>query len=110
MVLETIKKVNASDVFLPLITEGEEDANNYNNGGVKMNKSKRERKFKIGDDVIWTNSNGVNLGKRKIIGYDTRSGETYFEYTYYIDPIDTPWFSIGESELKLCNPLKQEKN
>lgn len=55
------------------------------------------RKFKIGDYVNWTNSNGVNLGKRKIIGFDSRSGE----YTYFIDPIDTPWFSIRESHLKL---------
>lgn len=74
-----------------------------------MNKSKSERKFKIGDYVNWTNSNGVNLGKRKVIGYDTRSGETYFEYTYFIDPIDTPWFSINESELELYNPLKHER-
>jgi hypothetical protein len=55
-----------------------------------------ERKFKIGDYVNWTNSNGVEWGKRKIIGLDTRSGL----YTYYIDPIDTPWFSIEESELQ----------
>lgn len=61
---------------------------------------KKERKFKIDDDVIWTNSNGVNLGKRKVIGYDVRSGESYFEYTYFLDPIDTPWFSVSEGELK----------
>lgn len=74
-----------------------------------MNKPKSERKFKIGDYVNWTNSNGVNLGKRKVIGLDTRSGETYFAYTYFIGPIDTPWFSINESELELYNPLKHER-
>lgn len=60
----------------------------------------KERKFNIGDDVKWTNSNGVNLGKRKVIGLDVRSGETYCEYTYFIEPIDTPWFSVSEEELK----------
>lgn len=60
-----------------------------------------ERKYKIGDYVNWTNPNGVNLGRRKIIGLDSRAGETYFSYTYYLDPIDTPWFSISEEELKL---------
>lgn len=59
-----------------------------------------KRKFKIGDFVNWTNSNGVNLGKREIIGLDSRSGETYFNYTYYLSPTDTPWFSIAENELE----------
>lgn len=66
-----------------------------------LNKTEKVRKFKIGDEVNWTNSNGVDLGKRKVIGYDTRSGETYFEYTYFIGPIDSPWFSVSEEELKL---------
>lgn len=72
----------------------------YSNlGGIDMNGTEKDRKFKIGDEVIWTNSNGVNLGKRKVIGYDTKS----IENRYYIDPIDTPWFSISESNLKLYN-------
>ena len=54
-----------------------------------------ERKFKIGEDVIYINENGVNWGRRKIIGYDTRTGEN----TYYIDPTDTPWFSVREENL-----------
>ena len=54
-----------------------------------------EYKFKIGDKVNWKNSNGVNLGERTIIGLDVRSNRP----TYYIDPIDTPWFSVGEEEL-----------
>lgn len=62
---------------------------------------KNERKFKIGDYVEYTNSNGVVLGKRKIIGYETRTGEN----TYFIEPTDTPWFSIRESQLKLLSVL-----
>ena len=53
-------------------------------------------KFKIGDKVEWTNSNGVYLGERTIIGLDVRTGRP----TYFIDPIDTPWFSVGEEELQ----------
>jgi len=54
-----------------------------------------EYKFKIGDKVNWVNSNGVNLGVRTVIGLDERTGRP----TYYLDPIDTPWFSVGEEEL-----------
>jgi hypothetical protein len=54
-------------------------------------------KFKIGDKVNWTNSNGVKLGVRTVIGLDVRTNSP----TYFIDPIDTPWFSVGEEELEL---------
>jgi len=57
--------------------------------------SKIEHKFKIGDKVNWTNSNGVKLGVRTVIGLDVRSNRP----TYFLDPIDTPWFSVGEEEL-----------
>jgi len=57
-----------------------------------------EYKFKIGDKVNWTNSNGVNLGVRTVIGLDSRTNRA----TYYIDPIDTPWFDVGEEELEEC--------
>lgn len=57
----------------------------------------KERKFKIGDSVKWTNGNGVNLGRRTIIGFDSDPKE----HRYYIDPIDTPWYSISERNLKL---------
>ncbi|WP_336775414.1 hypothetical protein [Paenibacillus sp. MMO-58] len=67
-------------------------------------KPTKERKFKIGDEVKWTNGNGVNMGRRTIIGFDTIGNEN----AYYIDPIDTPWFSIRESNLELWNPSKQK--
>lgn len=51
-------------------------------------------RFKIGDVVNYTNSNGVFWGKRTITGLDYRNGPTY-----YIEPTDTPWFSVKESEL-----------
>ena len=56
-------------------------------------------KYKIGEKVEWTNSNGVELGERTIIGLDVRTNRP----TYYIDPIDTPWFSVNEEELKSIN-------
>jgi len=56
-----------------------------------------EYKFKISDKVNWRNSNGVNLGVRTVIRLDERCGRP----TYYIDPIDTPWFSIREDELTI---------
>lgn len=52
-------------------------------------------KYKVGELIRWTNSNGVDLGIRKIIGFDERTGRP----TYFLDPIDTPWFSVGEEEL-----------
>jgi hypothetical protein len=54
-----------------------------------------EYKFKIGDRVIYTNSNGVMIGEKTIIGLDTRTSEP----TYYIVPTDTPWFSVSEEGL-----------
>jgi hypothetical protein len=66
---------------------------------VELNNTYRQEnhKFKIGDKVIYTNSNGVCWGERTIIGLDERTGEP----TYYIDPTDTPWFSVREDTLKL---------
>jgi hypothetical protein len=52
-------------------------------------------KYKIGDILNYTNSNGVNWGKRTIIGTDQRTGEP----CYYITPTDTPWFAVREEEL-----------
>jgi len=63
-----------------------------------------EYKFKIGDKVNWENSNGVNLGVRTVIRLDERCGRP----TYYIDPIDTPWFSISEEELTIIT-VKEPK-
>jgi hypothetical protein len=54
-------------------------------------------KYKVGDVVEWTNSNGVYLGVRTITGLDIRTRKP----VYYIDPIDTPWFPVNEDELKL---------
>jgi len=57
--------------------------------------SKIQYRFKIGDKVNWTNSNGVELGIRTVIGLDVRTNRP----TYFLDPIDTPWFSVGEEYL-----------
>ena len=63
-----------------------------------------EYKFKVGEKVNWINSNGVDLGVRTIIELDERTGRP----TYYIDPIDTPWYSVGEEELYKHTPKVTE--
>jgi len=67
-------------------------------------KQTKGRKFEIGDEVKWTNGYGENMGKATVIGFATIRNEN----AYYIDPIDTPWFSIRESNLELWNPSKHE--
>lgn len=56
-----------------------------------------ERKFKLGDKVEYTNGNRVLIGEKTIVGFDTRTNLP----TYYIEPTDTPWFSVREENLKL---------
>lgn len=54
-------------------------------------------KYQIGDTVICINDNGVNLGVKKIIG---RQLTGYGSPAYYIEPTDTPWYRVPESNLK----------
>jgi len=56
-------------------------------------------KFKIGDKVVYINSNGVLIGEKTITELDTRTNRP----TYFIDPTDTPWFSVGEECLKIAD-------
>ena len=72
--------------------------------GIKIKTGDIEHKFKIGDKVNWTNSNGVKLGARTIIGLDARTNRP----TYYLDPIDTPWFAVDEEELEVADPAPVE--
>lgn len=53
-------------------------------------------KFKIGDTVHYTNSQGVYWGKKKIVGFEIRTNKP----TYLIEPTDTPWFSVDETNLR----------
>lgn len=53
-----------------------------------------KHRFKIGDEVVFTNVFGVCWGVKTITGLDERNGPTYF-YT----PTDTPWFSTDEKHL-----------
>lgn len=56
-------------------------------------------KYKIGDEVEYTNPNGIYIGEKIIIRLDIRTNLP----TYYIYPTDTPWFSVRETGLKLIN-------
>ncbi len=49
-------------------------------------------KFAVGDQVIYTNPFGVCWGIRTITGLDARTGKP----TYFIEPTDSPWFSVSE--------------
>ncbi|QOJ19503.1 MAG: hypothetical protein HRU77_01605 [Gammaproteobacteria bacterium] len=55
-------------------------------------------KFSIGDEVNYTNPQGVDFGKRKILGI-----EIWEEYhgdnrvRYFLSDSDTPWFPVGET-------------
>lgn len=60
-------------------------------------------KYKVGDVVIYINPNGVNWGKRTIKALDSRAGRN----TYYIEPTDTPWYSVGEECL---HEIKEKKS
>ena len=55
-------------------------------------------KFKVGDKVTYTNSNGVFLGVRTVIGIEESEirGPCYF-----ITPTDTPWFAVSEASFRL---------
>lgn len=53
-------------------------------------------KFKVGDVVLYTNPQGVFWGERKIVKLDERCNRP----TYYIEPTDTPWYSVGEECFK----------
>ncbi len=52
-------------------------------------------KFEVGQKVIFINDNGVNWGEKTITKLDTRSGRP----TYFIEPTDTPWYSVPETNL-----------
>ena len=65
-------------------------------------------KFKVGDEVIYTNPQGVVLGNKTIIGvappYLT-SEVAQGVPRYYIAPTDTPWYSVRESDIVLVRPF-----
>lgn len=56
-------------------------------------------KFKVDDNVIFTNDFGVCWGVKTITGLDERSGRP----TYHYRDSDTPWFSVCETNLSLAD-------
>ena len=69
-----------------------------------MGMHKTERKYKIGDKVIYINGYGVNWGIKTIIGVEDITWGN--GNGYYIDPTDTPWFAVQEENL---HSIKQEE-
>lgn len=54
-------------------------------------------KFSVGQEVRYTNSNGVKINGIKTI---TRIEDG----RYFFTPTDTPWYSVREEELQDANP------
>jgi hypothetical protein len=55
-------------------------------------------KFSIGDVVNYTNPQGVDFGKRKILGieiWEECHGDN--RVRYFLSDSDTPWFPVGET-------------
>ena len=57
-------------------------------------------RFKVGDQVIFTNDFGVCWGIKTITALDERCNKP----TYHYEPTDTPWFSTDEYHLTLAEP------
>jgi hypothetical protein len=53
-------------------------------------------KFQPGDRVDFTNDNGALFPGKRVVKIDTAEGR---EPRYFIEPTDTPWFSVAERNL-----------
>lgn len=58
--------------------------------------------FKVGDWVAYTNPYGIYWGIKRIIGIEYRTKRP----CYYFSQTDTPWFAVGEENLKLVKVAK----
>ena len=59
--------------------------------------------FNVGDEVIYTNPQGVCFGKRIVTGRELSfhaDEAARGVMRYHISPTDTPWFPVAESCLK----------
>lgn len=57
-------------------------------------------KFKIGDEVVFTNDYGVVFYGKKIKSLDPQQDGSF---RYFYEPTDAPWFSVRESNLRNKN-------
>lgn len=70
-----------------------------------------DAKFKVGDKVFYTNSNGVKWGIKTI----TEVVEWHGENRYHYEGSDSPWYPVAEQCLKLaeitmeCKPKKNKE-
>lgn len=60
----------------------------------------QEAQFKIGDEVTFTNDNGVVFKDKTVVGIE-RGFEPNSEPRYYIEPTDAPWYSKRARNLQL---------
>lgn len=56
-------------------------------------------KYSAGDAVTFTNDYGVVFHRKVVVGLDG-SGWSLPEPRYFIEPTDSPWFSVKESNLQ----------
>lgn len=62
-------------------------------------------KYTVGQRVLYTNQQGVEIGIKTIVGIDktdfpARTGQP----RYFIEPTDTPWYSVAEKCLAPAPP------
>lgn len=56
-------------------------------------------KFAPGDRVTMTNDYGVEFPGKRIVSLDDSLHWSNPEPRYFIEPTDTPWFSVAEGNL-----------
>jgi len=68
---------------------------------------KIDHKFKVGDQVIYTNDFGVCWGIKTITSLEYRSTSRDDDgpqtLTYHYEGSDTPWYSVDESNFTLAD-------
>lgn len=61
-----------------------------------------KHKFKVSDQVVFTNDFGVCWGVKTITKLE-RGFNDYDGPRYSVEPTDTPWFPVAEKNLKLAD-------
>ena len=58
-------------------------------------------KFQLGDNVHYTNGNGIYWGVYKIIGIELNCSYSKSGIGYYLENVDNPsWYAVKEESLK----------
>lgn len=65
-------------------------------------------KFKVGEQVLYTNDYGVEWGLRTIKAVHDGKGFSSPVPRYFIEPTDAPWFPVAEDNLaRVPEPIQE---